>query len=198
MRTISNGMEEYEIKFLEVNVPALEKKLLEIGAIKTGEFDYIRRTFDYPDFRLDDKHKWLRIRTDGKETTLTYKERLGVKSNDTSIPDDGMKEIEVIVSDFEKTCEIMKSAGFILKHEAKNKRIRYEKGDMVYDIDSWPQIPTYIEIESTSLEKAKEAARELGFDGDKGIICSVNQVYKKYGVNLKEYFIISFDGMIKK
>jgi adenylate cyclase class 2 len=198
VRTISNGMEEYEIKFLEVNVPALEKKLLEIGAIKTGEFDYIRRTFDYPDFRLDDKHKWLRIRTDGKETTLTYKERLGVKSNDTSIPDDGMKEIEVIVSDFEKTCEIMKSAGFILKHEAKNKRIRYEKGDMVYDIDSWPQIPTYIEIESTSLEKAKEAARELGFDGDKGIICSVNQVYKKYGVNLKEYFIISFDGMIKK
>ncbi len=190
-------MEEFEIKFLEVDVPALEKKLLEIGAMKVGEYDYSRRTYDYPDFRLDDKHKWLRVRTDGKETTLTYKERLGVKSNDTSIPDDGMKEVEVVVDDFEKTCEIMKSIGFVLKHEAKNNRIRYTKGEAVFDIDFWPQIPAYIEIESTSLEKAKEAARELGFDGDKGIICSVNQVYKKYGINLKEYRSITFEGMVK-
>ncbi len=190
--------EEFEIKFLEVDVPSLEKKLLEIGATKTGEHNYIRRTFDYPDFRLDDKHKWLRVRTDGKETTLTYKERLGVKSNDTSIPDEGMKEIEVTVNDFEKTCEIIKSTGFILKHEAKNNRIRYVKNDVVFDIDFWPQIPPYIEIESTTLQKARDAAFELGFDGDSGIICSVNQVYKKYGINLKEYTTITFEGMVKK
>lgn len=191
-------MEEFEIKFLEVDVSALEKKLLKIGATKTGEYNYIRRTFDYPDYRLDDKHKWLRVRTDGKETTLTYKERLGVKSNDTSIPDDGMKEVEVIVSDFEKTCEIIKSIGFVMKHEAKNKRIRYVKGDVVFDIDFWPQLPPYIEIESTSLQKAKDAAHELGFDGEKGIICSVNQVYKKYGINLHDFRSITFEGMTKK
>ena len=190
-------MEEFEIKFLEVDVPSLEKKLLEIGATKVGEYDYVRRTFDYPDFRLDGQHKWLRVRTDGKETTLTYKERLGVKSNDTSIPDDGMKEVEVIVDNFEKTCEIIKSIGFVLKHEAKNKRVRYEKSDVVYDIDSWPQIPTYVEIESTSLQKAKDAADDLGFNGDEGIICSVNQVYKKYGINLHDYKSITFQGMTK-
>lgn len=190
-------MEEYEIKFLEIDVPTLEKKLLEIGAEKIGTYNYVRRTFDYPDFRLDDKHKWLRVRTDGKETTLTYKERLGIRSNDTSIPDEGMKEIEVIVSDFEKTCEIIKCAGLILKHEAKNKRIRYVKGEAVFDIDFWPNIPPYVEIESTSLEKAKQAAGEIGFDGEKGIICSVNQVYKKYGINVKDYVSISFEGMFK-
>lgn len=191
-------MEEFEIKFLEVDVEELEKKLLAIGAKKVDSYDYTRRTFDYPDLRLDDKHKWLRIRTDGKESTLTYKERLGVKSNDTSIPDEGMKEVEVVVDDFEKTCEIMKSVGFVLKHEAKNKRIRYTKGDAVFDLDFWPQLPPYIEIESTSLEKAKDAATELGFDAEKGIICSVNQVYKKYGINLNDYLSITFDGLIKK
>lgn len=191
-------MEEFEIKFLEINVSELEKKLLSIGADKVGEYNYVRRTFDYSDFRLDAEHKWLRIRTDGKNTTLTYKERLGVKSNDTSIPDDGMKEIEVVVDDFEKTCEIMKSVGFVLKHEAKNNRVRYVKGDVVFDIDFWPQLPPYIEIESTSLEKAKDAALELGFDSDKAVICSVNQIYKKHGIDLKDYLSITFEGMIKK
>jgi adenylate cyclase class 2 len=191
-------MEEFEIKFLEVDVPELEKKLVAIGARKVGEYEYSRVTFDYPDFRLDNMHAWVRLRMDGKVSTLTYKKRLGVKSNDGSIPDEGMKEIEVIVDSYEKTADILKSIGFIVKHQAKNKRTRYEKGDVVFDIDSWPQIPPYVEVESTSLEKAKDGARELGFNPEDGLICSVNQVYKKYGYNIIEYFSITFEGMVKK
>jgi len=66
-------MEEFEIKFLEINVPELEKKLIQIGAKKIGEYDYVRAVFDYPVFRLDTNNGWIRLRTDGKETTLTYK-----------------------------------------------------------------------------------------------------------------------------
>ena len=88
-------MEEFEIKFLEVDVPKLEKKLLSIGAEKINEYDYVRVLMDYPDFRLDKEHSWIRLRTNGEETTLTFKERIGVKANDGSVPDEGMKEIEV-------------------------------------------------------------------------------------------------------
>jgi adenylate cyclase, class 2 len=191
-------MEEFEIKFLEVDVPQLEKELLAIGAKKVGEYEYSRVTFDYPDFRLDNMHAWVRLRTDRKISTLTYKKRLGVKSNDGSISDEGMKEIEVVVDSYEKTSDILKSMGFIIKHQAKNKRIRYEKGDAVFDIDFWPQIPPYVEIESTSLEKAKDAARELGFNSEDGLVCSVNQVYKKYGYDISEYSSITSERMIKK
>ncbi|HTE48729.1 MAG TPA: hypothetical protein VK675_02390 [Candidatus Paceibacterota bacterium] len=45
-------MEEFEIKFLEVDVLKLEKKLLEIGANKVGEYAYSRALFDYPDLRM--------------------------------------------------------------------------------------------------------------------------------------------------
>lgn len=190
--------EEFEIKFLEVDVPSLEKKLLEIGATKTGEYNYTRTTYDYPDYRMDKKHGWLRVRTDGKRSTLTYKERIGAKSNDGSIPDDGMKEIQVEVSDYEKTCEILKSIQLVVKHEIKNRRIRYQKEGVVYDIDFWPKIPAYVEIESTSLEKAKSAARELGFDPDKALTCSANQVYKKYGLNIHDYSLLTFEEEVKK
>lgn len=191
-------MEEFEIKFLEVDVPELEKKLLSIGAEKVGEYNYSRVMLDHPDFRMRDSHAWLRIRTDGKESTLTYKQRIGVKSNDASIPDEGMKEIEVVIDDYKKTYEIFKLSGFITKLEVKNKRVRYKKGDTVFDIDSYPQIPPYIEIESDSLVKAQEAARELGFDAEQGLICSGEQIYKKYGIDLNEYSHITFEGLIKR
>ncbi|MEK9181734.1 MAG: CYTH domain-containing protein [Patescibacteria group bacterium] len=187
-------MEEFEIKFLEVDVPSLEKKLLAIRAKKVADYDYSRVLMDYPDHRLDEKDGWIRLRTDGKETTLTYKERIGGSEEG----DEGMKEIEVIVENYEKTFELLKVIGLVVKREERNKRVRYEKGEVVFDIDSWPFIPTYLEIESNSYEKARSAAGELGFDGDKGIIGTAGTIYKKYGFDKNEYSSITFEGMIKK
>lgn len=191
-------MEEFEVKFLEIDVSELEKKLLVIGAKKVKELNYIRTLFDYADLRLNEDHSWFRLRTDGEETTLTFKQRIGVKSNDGSIPDEGMKEIEVIVDSYDKTYEILKSVGLVPKIEERNKRIRYERGGVVYDIDFWPQLPPYVEIEADSLEGVHIAARELGFDPKDGLICSAKQVFKRYGINKDEYSLISFEKMIKK
>ena len=191
-------MEEFEIKFLEVDVPELEKKLLQIGAQRIGEYAYSIVLFDYPDFRMDKDHSWFKLRTDGKESTLTYKKRMGVKSNDGSIPDNGMKEVEVIVSEYEKTFELLKSIGLVIKRKMKKKRICYQKGNTVFDIDFWPQIPPYLEVESNSFKEAEEAARELGFDPKNGLICSSQEVYKRYGININDYSSISSEGMVKK
>src|SRR3989338_8020541 len=191
-------MEEFEIKFLEVDVPELEKKLLAIGAKKVGEFDYERAMFDYPDWRLDKNHAWLRLRTDGKKTTLTFKKRTGVKSNDGSIPDDGMQENEVELDDYKKAFQIFESLGFIVKLAVKNKRVKYEKKNVAYDIDFYPRIPPFVEIESDSLGAVKDAARGLGFEPSVGLICSPTQVYNKYGINLNEYSSINFEEFVKR
>jgi len=191
-------MEEFEIKFLEVNVPELEKKLLSIGAKKVGEYDYTRVIIDYSDFSLHENHGWIRLRTDGKETTLTYKQAIMGESGDQFLGHIGMKEIEIGVEDYMKTLQLLKAIGLIVKMESKNRRIRYEKEDIVFDIDLWPQIPTYLEIESNSYEKVKNAAQELGFNPDDGIIGTAGTVYKKYGINIDDYSSITFEGMIKK
>ncbi len=191
-------MEEFEMKFLEVDVAKLEEKLVSIGAKKIKELNYIRTLFDYADLRLNEDQSWFRLRTDGDETTLTFKQRIGVKSNDGSIPDEGMKEIEVVVDSYDKAYEMLKAIGLIPKIEERNKRIRYEKGDVVYDIDFWPQIPPYVEIESSSMHAVELAAEELGFNPKDGLVCSAKQVYKKYGINKDEYSYISFEKMIKK
>jgi len=191
-------MEEFEIKFLEVDVPELEKKLLSIGAKKVGEYDYSRTIFYSADTNMEKKKGWIRVRTDGRETTLAYKENIKEKQEDGSMKNVGMKEIEVMVDDYEKTCQLVKATGFLENQKEKNRRIRYVKGEVVFDIDFWPQIPTYLEIESSSFEKAKNAARELGFDPEIGIIGTAGTVYKKYGYNINDYSSITFEGMIKK
>ncbi len=191
-------MEEYEIKFLEVDVPALEKKLLGIGAEKVGEFQYKRAIFDYPDWRLDKDHSWIRLRTDDTETTLTYKKRLGTKSSDGQSSDEGMQEIEIVVSDYQKMFDFFTAIGFVVKREQENKRVRYQKGKAVFDIDFWPQIPPYIEVEADSLEAAQAAARELGFDPEKGFIFSPKQVYRRYGFEENDYSSMTFAGFVKK
>lgn len=188
-------MEEFEIKFLEVDVPSLEKKLLAIGAKKVGEYDYSRTIFYFPQPKDEG---WVRLRTDGKETTLTYKESVKEKLEDETFKTIGMKEIEVVVDDYNKAYELVQAMGLVLNKQEKNRRIRYMKGDVTFDIDFWPQIPTYLEIESDSYEKVNKAAMELGFDPSVGLIGSAGNVYRKYGYNIDDYSSITFDGMIKK
>ena len=188
-------MEEFEIKFLEVNVPELEKKLFKIGAKKVGEFNYHRHNFDYPDRSLHKNYGWVRLRTDGKETTLAYK---AVIKNERDNKNIGAKEIEVKVDDYEKAHKFLKAIGLVPEQEERNKRIRYVKDDVVFDVDSWPFLPVYLEIESDSHKKAEQAAQELGFDPKDGIIGSAGSIYKKYGYDIHDYSSITFEGMVKK
>ncbi len=179
-------------------MPELEKKLLKIGAKKIGEYDYHRANFDYLDNSLDKKNGWVRLRTDGKETTLAYKENIKKKLDDGTTKTVGAKEIEVYVDDYTSTYKLLQAIGLVVLMEERNRRIRYKKGDVVFDIDFWPFIPTYLEIESSSHKKAEVVAAELGFDPKDGVIGSAGTIYKKYGYNLHEYSSITFEGMVKK
>jgi adenylate cyclase, class 2 len=109
-----------------------------------------------------------------------------------------MKEIEVIVESYEKTYEIFKSMGFTIKREMEKKRTRYTKGKVVFDIDFWPQIPPFVEIEADSLDSAKGAAKELGLNPSEGLICSPSNVYVKYGINPNDYVLMTFDKFVKR
>ncbi len=191
-------MEEFEIKFLEVDVLELEKKLIAIGAKKIGETFSRVENFDFPDFRLKKINGWVRLRTEFDKTTLTYKERQGVTSDDGSTKDHGMKELEVVVGDFNTTKNLLFAIGLIVKFEQERKRIRWIKDDIEFDIDTWPLVPTYLEIEGPSMEKLKEISEELGLDWEKHFIGSFGQVCGIYGFSDHDYTVLKFDKQIKK
>lgn len=187
--------EEIEVKFLEVDVSDIREKLKALGASLVGTYNYKRKLLDYPDLRLDAKHSWIRLRDEGEKITLTFKER---KVGEHMLHDLGMKEIEIEVSGFDTTNQFLLAIGLIEKRYEENKRERWLLGDVECDIDTWPMIPTYIELEGPSIEAIKVVSDKLGFNWEEHLVCSAGQVFKHYGISKDSFSVITFDRQIKK
>jgi len=189
---------EYEVKFLNADPEIIEGKLVAIGAEKVGDYFYRRSVFDYPDWRLDRDCSWLRLRDEGEQVTLTFKKRIGVRASDGSTQDEGMEEHEVIVSDFLGMHQILLRLGFIEKHYVENYRSRWRKNGLEFDIDTYPAIPTYLEIEGPNWEMIDAAILELGLDPKDKNIFSANQVYALNGIHVADYTRLTFDALVKR
>ena len=197
-------MEEYEVKYLNINPDEIEKKLLGIGAKKTFDRLYRVRIFDYPDLRMNAEAAWLRLRDEGDKVTLTYKQRLGVKTKDGKVDksgksnDEGMKEVEVIVDDFEKTAQIFYSIGLTDKFYEEKRRIRYLYDGIEFDIDYMPGLEPFLEIEASSMEEVERGIKLLGLNTDEKKIFSAFQIYALNGINMLEYEGFTFKGLVKR
>lgn len=191
-------MHEYEVKFLDVHSEDLQKKLQHIGATKVGEYFYRRRVFDYPDWRLDKHASWLRLRDEGDSAKLAFKKRIQPETHDGTANDAGAEEIEISVSDFDKTAELLLAIGFIEKHYVENRRIRWTKDGIEFDIDTYPQLEPYLEIEAASWEEVDKGIELLGFNSADKKIFSANQVYAMKGIHVSDYVRLAFDGLVKR
>lgn len=92
--------------------------------------------------------KWIRLRKtveenadgDQKEsTTLTIKHIL--KNDNSGIQQ--MKETEILVNSLEDTNEILENLGF----SYRSYQDKYILNEHEIDIDTWPKLPTYFEVE---------------------------------------------------
>jgi len=161
---------EYEARILNINLPNFISKLESLGAIKEDDYNYQRYVYG---FNPKVYEKWIRLRTNGKKTTLTIKEL-----KDYSIS--GTKEKEIIVSDFEMTNEILKELGYIPESYQENKRTRYHLDGVEIDLDSWPLIPPYVEIEGNSEEEVIQTAEKLGYSKEDLVSLDVENIFRQY------------------
>lgn len=173
---------EFEVKILEIDVDAIQEKLKFLGAEKIGEKFQKRYIYDLKPYKKD---SWIRLRTDGNKTTLCIKE---IHNNKI----DGTKELEVEVSDFEKTNLILEKLGFECRAYEENKRISYVLDDVEIEIDFWPLIPPYLEIEGKSIKDVEKMIEKLGFDVSQTTSINTNLVYRKYGYELHAIKILKF------
>lgn len=173
---------EYESRILEVDNVSVIKKLEELNAKKVGEWNYVRYVYDT---KPVNENKWIRLRTNGISTTLTYKE-----FNDATI--DGTNELEIEVSDIEKTKEMLEILGYKYRSVQENKRIRYILNDVEIDIDSWPGIPSYIVVERKNEKEVNETINLLKTFGKEVTSLDVEGIYLKYGYKKEDLNYLKF------
>ena len=177
---------EHEIKILDINVNEIRSKLDKIGAVFVAEKNMRRYVYDIKN-NTDGKESWLRLRDTGEKITLTIKE---IHTDDI----DGTKELEVDVGEFDKTNIILKKIGFIPKAYQENKRLSYRLNNnkVKIEIDFWPKIPPYIEIEADSNEQIKHTVKLLGFKMSDTTSIGVRKVFLKYGFDIDSFKELRF------
>ena len=167
---------EYEVRILEIDVEKVIEKLESLKATKEWNCNKKRYVYDFIP-KVDSK--WIRLRTNGQKTTLTIK-------NVVSSEIDGTQELEIEVDNFERTNLILKELGYEAKSFQENRRIQYILNGVEIDIDYWPQIPTYMEIEGPSEEAVYHVVNVLGFSKEDCTSQDVDNIYKSYGIDLSE------------
>ena len=161
---------EIEAQFLDINKDELRAKLKEIGGKLVKPEVLMRRVV----FDLG-PNNFARVRDEGGgKIVATYKN----VADEKSIL--GTKEVNVVIDDYENGITLLKACGLKPKAEQESYREKWMLGEVEICIDTWPWIPTFVEIEGSSENAVWETARQLVLSRDKAKFGSVDTTYEHY------------------
>lgn len=162
---------EIEVKVLHVNHDEVRRRLLAIGAVCVEPMRLMRRvTFD--NLAMKAKNGWIRVRDEGDKITMGYKQT-------DSLNIDGTKEIETTVGDFDAAVAIFKQLEIDGGSFQESKRESWRLGDTQIELDEWPWLDPYIEVEAPTEELVREVVAKLGFDITKAVSGDVMAAYRE-------------------
>lgn len=168
---------ETEILFYDIEKDEMRQKMMDLGAEKVyDEFLQKRVVFDFS--KNADFFSWTRVRQEKDKVVMSYKE---TKKGDYA------KEVEVVVSDFESTVNILSLSGVTPTSYQENYREKYTYKNSEIVIDTWPWLLPVIEVESPDEIELEEITIALGLDTEKSFKGSINNVYHlKFGKWIQE------------
>ncbi len=188
---------EFEAKFLNVNVNSIINKIQNLGGKLLFKDRLMRRcVYNISGAKAG---TWCKVRDEGdSKITMTFK-------SITKDSVDGVKEIELKVDSFKKARNFLRSIGLKERAYQENKRTRLiiEKDNVEFDIDHWPALEPYLEIEAKDEKTVAKYAKLLGFDMKDAMFGSTDLVYTKI-FNISRDFInkncpiLTFDNILQE
>jgi adenylate cyclase class 2 len=173
---------EFEAKILGIEPEKIRALLVEAGAEHLGERFQRRYVYDIP----GRSGTWIRLRDTGSEITLCVKE---IHSDAI----DGVVETETTVGDFDTTNSLLGKLGYQPKAYQENRRSSWSLGGAAVEIDEWPLIPPYVEIEGNSAEHVHATARALGLSLTELTSENTTKVYRRYGIDIEAISRLTFE-----
>lgn len=132
----------------------------------------------FSQFHNNDK-KWIRLRQTNDEVTLTVKHILA--DNESNIQQ--MLETEMKVPSIEEANNLLEALGFAFKSFQEKTRKTYVIAGYEIDIDTWPMLNTYMEIEGKDKQDLEKILNILGYKWEDTISCTVDEIYKQNGID---------------
>ncbi len=164
---------ENEIKLLNIDATSVCKALEAIGATKV--FDGVRTIthFDTPERQYKKEGTQIKVTKEGS-IKLTITSGVGTQN---------VHEVKT------KTGDAMYSLLTMLHLEPISRvdahRISYELEDIDFDIDCFPGIPPFLEIDIASVANLEKLLEEVGMTEYERVVMGTPEVFARYG---KDYF----------
>lgn len=147
---------EVEVKILNVDPVKLRKNLKKLGAIRVFSPTVFREIY-WESPSEERAYSSFRLRSEGKRNFLTLK----MKKDDQHF--EIRDEFEVEVGDFSMTMRILELAGFKVFREREKRREEYQIGTIKIEIDEYPKMKPYMEIEASHKKDVLTLLKQLGF-----------------------------------
>ncbi len=167
---------ETEVRLLDIDINKFILQLNDNKAKFIGDWIQKRKVYDFTPVR---ENSWIRLRTNGKETTITIKE---IKDKSAT----GTYETEIKVDNFDTADELLNKLGYFARSTQENRRIRYILNNVEIDIDLWPHIPPFVEFEAETEEDIKNVCKALNIDYNSLVTLDVMSIYDYYNLNFHE------------
>ncbi len=138
-------------------------------------------------------NKWVRLRKTNEKTVLTIKHILNADMQaNNNVNMQKVMETEMEVPSIEEANSILEQLGLSFRNYQEKNRITYEVDRVEVDIDTWPLIPTYVEIENDSTELIQSIIKKLELQEHEIVSCNTVDIYNKYGIDLYQFRELKF------
>ena len=138
--------------------------------------------------KLINPNKWIRLRKDNDKTELTVKHIY--EKSDGNIQK--VMEYEINVSDFDETNNLLNTIGIVRRNYQEKIRHSFKYKSAKIEIDEWPLINPYLEIECDSQEIIEELISLLDFEEKDVVSINTTQVYKKNNIDILKISDLKF------
>jgi len=149
---------EIETKVLNIDAQDIKEKLISMGAEKIQDTRLIVDWYRTKGVKEGEDEWFLRIRSNSEGVhEVTWKARSTIQGTTRK-----HKEINFPISQQEMLADLFEEIGLEKYAHQEKDRTTYSLKDWTFDIDQYPKMPAYLEIEGTSEEHVKEAMELLG------------------------------------
>lgn len=167
---------ENEIKVLEVDPDAVMRALDELGAVKVFDGPRVITHFDTADRRLEAESRRLKVTREG-----------GLKLTVTGgPPGDATNEVKTPVG--ENIYPILAQVGLVPIAAVEARRVSYELGTVDFDLDFFPGIPPFLEVDIGGVSDVAHLLSMVGLSHADQVRMTTPDIFARYGMDYFQVF----------
>ncbi len=175
---------EHEIKVLDVDVDDLVSKLESIGAKKVYDDERTIFALDTKERKyMKDCDKLIRVTDEG-----SIKVTMHIHQSDPNIKE----AIKFKTSRLKETMDFFHEMGLDPISKVTQHRISFELGKIDFDIDKFPAIGAFLEIDIEHIEDegytVNELLEKLGLKDNRVVVMGTESIHEEYGIDYFEVY----------